>query len=101
MLDTSSTCSLMAMHELLAGIVALTPGKPCQGYLRGDISLLLQRQRDQLDRVAEARARCRHTRDRHFDPGIEQILHHHHGVISLFQGLAMEVADSRGKVSES
>ena len=81
------------LQELLARVVALTAGGRGQRVdLLGDPLLLLERQRDGLDDVAERRLWSGDSRHERLGVGVEQVLDHHHRVLALFQRLPVEEA---------
>ena len=61
------------------------------GDLRGDALLLVERERDGRDVVREGRLRRRNGRDHDLVARVEEVLHHHHGVVPLLDRLPVEV----------
>ncbi len=59
--------------------------------------LLLERQADRFDGVAEVGARRLYRRDRDGGLGVEQVLDDDHGVVALFHRLAVEVLRQEGQ----
>ncbi len=66
-----------------------------EGRQLGDLprhrALLLEREGDGSDSVRELRLRCGYPGDGHWEIGIEEILDHHHRVVSFLDRLAVEV----------
>ena len=80
------------MHELLGDEVAVLPrGHGELGDLRRDALLLVERERDRSDVVGEGRLRRGDGRDHHVVVRVEEVLHHHHRVVSLLDRLPVEV----------
>src|SRR4051812_10188103 len=78
-------------HELLGQEVALLARDAGQlADLVGDAALLLERQRDGLDDVAERRARRGDAGDRGLDARVEEVADHHHRVVALLERLGVE-----------
>ena len=90
------------MQELLADQVALLASERGElGDLPRDRALLLQRERHRRDRVGELGPGRVDARDRDGHTGVEQVLDHHHRVVSLLDRLPVEVRRERGSVSAS
>src|SRR5829696_1890005 len=86
------------VQELLADELALVAREPCQlGDLRGDLPLLLERERDGRDRIGEVGAGSGDAGHRHVLAGVEEVLDDHHGVVSLLERLAVEARRQLGQ----
>ena len=74
------------LHELLAGVVAELTRKGCKrADLLGHPPFLGERERDRRDDIGEARLGRANPWDGDVEPGVEQVLHHHHRVVSLLK----------------
>src|SRR5262249_29285850 len=79
-------------EEALADVVALVACELYQGGdLLGDLLLLCKCECDRLSVVREARPRRLDGRRDRGLVGVEQVLHHHHRVVSLLERLPVEV----------
>ena len=79
------------LHELLAGeVAALARHAHEVGALIRDPPLLIERQRDGLAEARERRLRRLDAGDDHGLVRVEQVLHHDHRVVALFDGLPVE-----------
>ena len=90
------------VHELLAEEVALVArdgGQP--GDLLGDGALLIERQAQRLGRRGEGVAHGVGAGDLDLDVAIDQVLHQHHRVVALVEGLGVEVLGELRQVGSS
>ena len=80
------------MHELLCHEIAVLARNHRElGDLRRNALLLIECKRHRLDIVREGDLRSCNRRRYHVVPRVEQVLHHHHRVVPLFDRLAIEV----------
>ena len=86
------------MQELLADEVTFLPREPGEAHnLTGHRALLLERERDRRHGLGEVRPRGGDSRDGNALVGVEQVLHDHHRVVPLLDGLAVEVCGELGQ----
>ena len=80
------------MHELLRDEVpVLARNHRKLRDLRRDALLLIERERDRLDIIREDGLRGCNRRRLDVVARVEEVLHHHHRVVALFDRLAVEV----------